>query len=199
MILYGAGGHAKVIISILKANGNNIQAIFDDDILRKTVSNIPVTGMYYPNLFVNEKLIITVGNNVIRRKLSEKITHEFGILIHRSAVIDDSVTVGIGTCVMQNAVIQADSVIGKHVIVNTSSSVDHDCHIGNFVHIAPGVTLGGNINIGENTLIGLGSIVVPGLSVGKNCLVSAGSVVTKNIPDGAIVRGNPARIISRTS
>jgi len=198
MILYGAGGHAKVIISILKANGNNIQAIFDDDILRKTVFNIPVTGIYNPNLFVTEKLIIAVGNNVIRRRLSEKIIHKFGNTIHPAAVIEDSVIIEAGTCIMQNAVIQADSVLGKHVIINTSSSVDHDCHIGDFVHIAPGVVIGGNVTIGENTLIGIGSIVIPGLSIGKNCLISAGSVVTKNIADGMIVRGNPARIISRT-
>ena len=198
MLVYGAGGHAKVIISILKATAQNVEAIFDDDTSRFSVLNVPVAGNYNPDLFPNEKLIIAIGHNLIRRRLLQKITHEFGTLVHPSAVIEDSATIGAGTCVMQNAVIQADSVIGKHVIINTSSSIDHDCRIGDFVHISPGVVLGGNVTIGENTLIGIGSIIVPGLSVGKNCLVSAGSVVTINIPDGAIVRGNPARIISRT-
>jgi len=196
MLVYGAGGHAKVIISILKAGSHKIEAIFDDDILKDYLLEIPVTNVYDPNLFRDEKLIIAIGDNLIRRQLSAQILHEFGKIIHTSAVLDNTAQMGAGSCMMQNSVVQADSVIGKHVIINTSSSVDHDCHIGDFVHIAPGVVIGGNVTIGENTLIGIGSIVIPGLSIGKNCLISAGSVVTKNIADGMIVRGNPARIIS---
>jgi acetyltransferase-like isoleucine patch superfamily enzyme len=98
---------------------------------------------------------------------------------------------------LHHAVIQADAVLGRHVIINTAATVDHNCVIDDFVHIAPGVILAGNVRVGENTLIGAGSIVAPGLTIGKNCFVAAGSVVTINIPDGATVRGNPARIISR--
>lgn len=198
MLIYGAGGHAKVIISILKANGHIIKAVFDDDILKSNIADLPVSGRYNPDLFVDEKLIIAVGDNHSRRTLSEKIAHKFLKATHPSAVIDQSVTIGEGCCIMQNAVVQADAAIGIHVIINTASSVDHDCRIGDFVHIAPGAVLGGNVTIGENTLIGMGSIVVPGITIGKNCLISAGSVVTKNIKDGMIVRGNPARIISQT-
>ena len=196
MLVYGAGGHAKVIISILKAGGHKIEVIFDDDILKNYLLEIPVTSGYQPDFFRDEKLIIAVGDNFIRRRLASQILHNFGKIIHTSAVLDGTAQMGGGSCMMQNSVVQADSVIGKHAIINTSSSVDHDCHIGDFVHIAPGVVLGGNVTIGENTLIGIGSTVIPGLSIGKNCLISAGSVVTKNIADGMIVRGNPARIIS---
>ncbi len=196
MLVYGAGGHAKVIISILKAGGHKIEVIFDDNILKNYLLEIPVTSGYQPDFFRDEKLIIAVGDNFIRRRLASQILHNFGKIIHTSAVLDGTAQMGVGSCMMQNSVVQADSVIGKHVIINTSSSVDHDCHIGDFVHIAPGVVLGGNVTIGENTLIGIGSTVIPGLSIGKNCLISAGSVVTKNIADGMIVRGNPARIIS---
>ena len=196
MLVYGAGGHAKVIISILKAGGHKIEVIFDDDILKNYLLEIPVTSGYQPDFFRDEKLIIAVGDNFIRRRLATQIQHNFGKIIHLSAVLDGTAQMGVGSCMMQNSVVQADSVIGKHVIINTSSSVDHDCHIEDFVHIAPGVVLGGNVTVSENTLIGIGSTVIPGLSIGKNCLISAGSVVTKNIADGMIVRGNPARIIS---
>ena len=197
MLVYGAGGHASVIISILKANGCDIEAVFDDDVSNKNIINGLMPAAYNPGFLPAERLIIAIGNNNMRRRLSERITHGYGTIIHPSAIIDQLVQVGPGTCVMQGAVIQTDSVIGKHVIINTASSVDHACRIGDFVHIAPGVILGGNVTIGENSLIGIGSIVVPGLSIGKDCLVAAGSVVTKNLPEGAIVRGNPARMISR--
>jgi sugar O-acyltransferase (sialic acid O-acetyltransferase NeuD family) len=198
MLLYGAGGHAKVIISAILAHEISINSIFDDNQDRKEVYRIKTSGSYNPFLFPDKKLIISIGDNSIRKRISGIIKHPFGIVIHPSATIDQSVIVGEGTCVLHHAVVQADSVLGRHVIINTSASIDHECVIDDFVHIAPGVILAGNVRIGENTLIGAGSIVAPGLTIGRNCFVAAGSVVTINIPDGAVVRGNPARIISRS-
>lgn len=195
MLIYGAGGHAKVIISILRTNGEEISCIYDDDLAKQKIYGIAVKGIYDASAFPDKKIIIAIGNNRVRRKISGLIHHAFGTVIHPSAIVDQSVKVGVGTCLMHHTVIQADSTIGNHVIINTSVSVDHDCCIGNFVHLAPGVILAGNVKIGENTLIGIGSILAPGLTIGKNCFVAAGSVVTKNIPDGSTVRGNPARII----
>ncbi|GLU55079.1 acetyltransferase [Dyadobacter frigoris] len=197
MLIYGAGGHAKVIISCILANQISIDSIFDDNPDRKEIYGMKVAGFYDPAVFSDQKLIISIGDNLIRRKISGQIKHAFGIIIHPSCIVDKSVKIREGTVVLHNAVIQADSTIGRHVIINTSVSVDHDCIIGDFVHLAPGVILSGNVCVEENTLIGVGSIIAPGLTVGKNCFVTAGSVVTHNIPDGVIVRGNPARIISR--
>lgn len=197
MLIYGAGGHAKVIISIIRANGGKINGMYDDDLTKQEVSGIVVSGAYNALHFPDEELIIAIGNNVVRKKISSLIHHAFGTAIHPTALIDPGVKVGTGTCVMHHAVIQVDSTIGNHVIINTSASVDHDCDIGDFVHLAPGVILAGHVKISVNTLIGTGSIVAPGLTIGKNCVVGAGSVVTKNIPDGSTVRGNPARIINR--
>lgn len=196
MLIYGAGGHAKVIISILRANGQEISCVYDDDVAKRAVSGLAVNAIYDVSAFPDKKMIIAIGNNRIRRKIAGLIHHPFGTIIHPTAIIDQSVKVGIGTCIMHRAVIQADSTIGNHVIINTSVSVDHDCYIGNFVHLAPGVILAGNVKIGENSLIGIGSIVAPGLTIGKNCFVAAGSVITKNIPDGSTVRGNPAKILT---
>jgi sugar O-acyltransferase (sialic acid O-acetyltransferase NeuD family) len=199
MLLYGASGHAKVIISCLRANGQTITAIFDDDLTKKELWQIPVVGSYRPDFETNEELIISIGYNHIRKKVSELIKNPFGQVVHPSAIVDESVQLGEGTVVFHGAVLQADTQIGKHVIINTSASIDHDCVISDFVHIAPNSTLCGNVCVGEGTLIGAGTIVTPNLKIGKNCLIAAGSVITKNIPDNAIVRGNPARIIKITS
>ncbi|WP_310590319.1 NeuD/PglB/VioB family sugar acetyltransferase [Dyadobacter sp. NIV53] len=195
MLIYGAGGHAKVIISCFNANGEFVKAIFDDDLSKTELSEIAVAGNYDPELFHDEPLIIAIGNNKIRRTIAQKIWHQFGIAVHPTAIADKSAVIGEGTVVLQGSILQADTVIGRHVIINTRVIVEHECKIADFVHLAPGVTLCGNVNIGENTLIGAGSIVVPNISIGSNCLIAAGSVITHNIPDGAIVRGNPGRII----
>ncbi|AEI48145.1 acetyltransferase [Runella slithyformis] len=199
MLLYGASGHAKVIISCLRANLIPISGIFDDDLSKKELWKIPVVGSYRTDYKPNESLIISIGNNLIRRQIAVSIGHTFGKVLHPSAVIDASVEIGEGSVVFQNAVLQADACIGKHVIINTSSSVDHECNLADFVHIAPNATLCGNVRVGEGTLIGAGTIVAPNLRIGKSCLIAAGSVITKHIPDFAIVRGNPARVLKITS
>jgi sugar O-acyltransferase (sialic acid O-acetyltransferase NeuD family) len=199
MLLYGASGHAKVIISCLNACGIKVAAIFDDDLSKKELWQAPVVGSYDAQHEVHEPLIIAIGYNHIRQKIAANIAHSFGIVVHPSAIVDDSVKIGEGTVVFHRVVIQADAQIGKHVIINTSASVDHDCIIEDFVHIAPNVALCGNVRIGEGTLIGAGSVVAPNLSIGRNCMIAAGSVVTRNIADNCIVRGNPARIVKINS
>ena len=53
----------------------------------------------------------------------------------------------------------------------------------------------GAIEIMENSFIGIGTIILPNVRIGKDCIVSAGSVVTKDVPDGSIVGGAPAKVI----
>lgn len=52
-----------------------------------------------------------------------------------------------------------------------------------------------NTKIGNNVFVGAGSIILPGVTIGNNVVVGAGSVVTKDIPDGSIAIGNPARVV----
>ncbi len=97
--------------------------------------------------------------------------------------------------IMHGAVIQVDTKIGNHVLINTRASIDHDCVIDSYVHLAPGVVLCGRVTVGEGAFIGAGSVILPGIIVGKWAQVGAGSVVIQNVPDGATVVGNPARVI----
>ncbi|MEZ4900315.1 MAG: acetyltransferase [Spirosomataceae bacterium] len=195
MLLYGASGHAKVIISCLDASNTSVSAVFDDDLSKKIIKNIPVVGSYQPDFKAEDSLIIAIGYNHIRQKVASMVQHRFGKAIHPSAILDVGVRVGEGSVIFHGAILQADASIGKHVIVNTAASIDHDCIIHDFVHIAPHATLCGNVRVGVGTLIGAGTIVTPNLSIGRQCMIAAGSVITKNIPDFAVVRGNPGRVI----
>ncbi|GGC11835.1 acetyltransferase [Dyadobacter sediminis] len=195
MLLYGAGGHAGVVAGIARDCGKIIKALFDDDLQKIAVAGTPVTGSYNTELFVNEPIVIAIGNNRIRRRISGQITHCFVSLIHPSALIDKTVTIGTGTVIVHGSIIQANSRIGNHVIVNTGATIDHDCEIADYVHIAPGAVLCGKVCIGESSLIGAGSCIAPNLVIGKNCIIGAGSIVTVNIPDSAVVRGNSSRVI----
>lgn len=193
MNLYGASGHAKVIIDILKNSQIKIENIYDDDDKIKELLGYSV--MKYDTITAKGAYIISIGNNVLRKALSQRLEVEYGTAIHPKSIIDSTVTIGNGTVVMGNAVINSSTIIGKHCIVNTSSSVDHDCVLADFVHISPNATLCGGIEIGEGSQIGAGAIILPNLKIGSWCKIGAGAVVTKNIPDGATVVGNPGRII----
>lgn len=191
MYLYGASGHAKVIIDILKAQGINVQGLFDDNEAIQKLLGYPV----FRTDKVTSPLIISVGDNKTRKKIAEYLEVEFGTAIHPSAIVSPHSSIGEGTVVMQNAVIQSSAQIGKHCIINTSASVDHDCVVEDYVHISPNSALCGNVNIGEGTWIGAGSTIIPGVTIGKWCIIGAGSVVTKNIPDFSLAAGNRCKII----
>ena len=195
MLLYGAGGHARVLISILNALNQPVTAIFDDDPTKVNVHNIPIVGRYNADFQQNMPIILAIGDNAVRHQLAQKITHDFGQIIHPSALIDRRVTMGAGTVIIHRAVVQVDTRLGRHVIVNTGALVDHDCVLGDFVQIGPGAVLCGNVQIGEGALVGAGAVVVPGIRIGRWSVVGAGAVVTRNVPDGAVVWGNPARKI----
>jgi len=195
MLLYGAGGHARVLISILKALNLPPVAVFDDDLTKQLVYNVPVVGSYRADFQPDLPLLLAVGDNATRCQLAKVILHSFGTIIHPSAVVDSSVTLGTGTVVVHRAVVQANAQLGRHVIVNTGASVDHDCVLSDFVQVAPGAILCGNVRVGEGTLIAAGAVVVPGITIGPWVTVGAGAVVTRNVPEGAVVWGNPTRLI----
>ncbi|MDR1882736.1 MAG: acetyltransferase [Prevotella sp.] len=188
--LFGAGGHAKVILDILQSNNIIVEELFDDDRAIKNFMGIPVSQE------IKSPMIISIGNNSIRKKIAAKFSDNiYHKAMSKTAIISDNVLIGDGSVVMQGAIIQSSSQIGNHVIINTAATVDHDCTIHDFVHIAPGVNLCGEVMVGEGTLIGAGSTVIQGIKIGKWCEIGAGSVVIKDVPDNAVVAGVPAKIL----
>ena len=194
VILFGGGGHAKVVMECLMEHGDFIMGFVDDN-PKAALFELQYLGTYHSAMAPEAHLIMAIGNNRIRKKVSEKVSHLFSNAIHPSALISRSAKVGVGCMIFHNTIIQAISVIGNHVILNTAAQVDHDCIIGDYVHIGPGAVLCGNVVVGEGSLVGAGSVILPGVKIGEWCTIAAGSVVTKNISDGAIAIGAPAKIM----
>ena len=190
MYLYGASGHAKVIIDILEANQIKIDGLIDDNPEVNELLGYPV----FHKRNDLSPLIISIGNNQVRKMIAEKLHVEFGIAIHPSAIISSSAKIGEGTVVMPGCIINANAVIGRHCIINTGVTIDHECVIDDFCHIAPGVNISGCTTVGEGTWVGVGSCVIQCLHIGKNCMIGAGSVVVKDIPDSVVAFGNPCRV-----
>lgn len=195
MYLYGASGHAKVIIEILEKNNIQVKGIFDDN---ESLDSLFEYNVYaYPGSFnpLQEEMIISIGNNSIRKKIAAQKDVNYGTAIHPFTSISSRSQIGTGTVIMAGVVINSEATIGKHCIVNTNASIDHECLIEDFVHISPNTALCGNVKVGEGTHIGAGTVVIPGVTIGKWCNIGAGSVVIRDVPDNTTSVGNPARII----
>ena len=119
MYLYGASGHAKVIIDILRANNENVEALFDDNEAIHSLLGYPVLC----SSEVRGPLIISIGSNSIRKKIAESLNVTFGKAFHPSAIISEESEISEGTVVMQGAIIQSDVRLGRHCIINTGAWV----------------------------------------------------------------------------
>lgn len=195
MYLFGANGHGKVVAEIAELNNLQIDAFIDDNVDLKYILNYPVLHEV-PLIKNNSNVIISIGNNVNRRKIVEEYKNfNFPILIHPKTSISKRSIINEGTVIMAGVSINLEVIIGKHCIINTNASIDHECIIEDFVHISPNVALAGNVFVGEGTHIGIGVSVIPGITIGKWCTIGAGAVIIKDIPDGSKVVGNPGKSI----
>ena len=195
--LYGYGGHAKVLWDAAKASNVPIKGCYASNLEQAyTINEIPFLGLLDPTtLSDNFYMNIAIGNNQRRQKIAQQIGGNYFNITHPSSVQSSYTTLGIGNSFLANSVVHMHTKIGNHCIINTGAVVEHDCVLNNFVHIAPNATLCGNVTVGEGTLIGAGAVVVPGIKIGKWVTVGAGAVIVNNIPDHAVVVGNPGKII----
>jgi len=190
MYLYGASGHAKVIIDILQAQGILVEGLIDDNHNINEICGLEV--VHSSNGL--SPIIICIGNNKIRKKIAGELSCNYGVAIHPSAVVSPSAIIGEGTVIMAGAIINAGARIGRHCIINTGSSIDHECVIEDFCHIAPHATLCGQVHVGEGSLIGVGASIIPCKHIGNWSTIGAGAAVVDDIPNGKTAIGVPAKI-----
>ena len=193
--LYGASGHCKVVIDILKSNNQTIEAILDDNPKTTSLFTIPVIASSDCNDLNNKIFLITIGDNSIRKEITKKINSRFHIGIHANAIVSSFSEIGEGTVVMAGVIINAGTSVGKHCIINTGSIIEHDCLIQDYVHISPNVALAGNVTVEKGSHIGIGACIIQGIKIGKWTMIGAGAVIIEDVPDYAVVVGNPGKII----
>lgn len=204
LVIWGAGGHGKVVLDIAGSTGHFEQTVFLDDDLRKSglsFCGCPVVGgpdeLYR---LAGSYFIVAVGNNNRRAKCYARA---FGsglfpaTIVHPTAAISISARIGAGTVVMPGAVINADAVIEENCIINSGAIVEHDCSVGAHVHIAPRAVLGGGVNVGTSAHVGIGAVVLPGARIGNESVVGAGAVVLREAPAHCTVVGVPSKRLIR--
>lgn len=205
IILLGAGGHAKVVLDMLRQLKRSVLGVCDptlDDIDATTWRGLPVLGDDSV-VFTYRSTEVQLANGIgslpdsnLRHYLHENFTakgYHFSTLIHPMALIGDGVILGQGAQVMAGAIIQTDTQVGDNVIINTGARIDHDCRLGDHVHVAPGAILSGGVNVGDYCQIGAGAALIQNVTLGRTVIIGAGTTVLSDVPTGHLQTGQPPR------
>lgn len=192
LVVIGGGGHASVLVDILRQQHRKILAIVcpesicqrrvfsglthlknDDDVLNfspNTVNLVNGVGM--------------LPKSGLRRKLNEyylSLGYSFETVISDNAQVSLFADIEEGAQVFSGSIIQAGTVIGAHTIVNSGVIIEHDNMIGEYNHIAPKAVLCGQVNTHNDVYIGANATVIQNITLEKGAIVGAGSIVTRNV------------------
>jgi sugar O-acyltransferase (sialic acid O-acetyltransferase NeuD family) len=204
--VYGAGGHAKIVLAAIEAESRStVVGLLDDDEAKHGQATYG-----YPVLGGTEQLsvlrgqgisdaVVAIGNNMRRTEIAQLLAasgFRLHRVIHPTATLLRGCNIGDGTVVLVQAFIGADAIVGSNSIVSVGVVVGHDSILGSGAHLCPGVRLGGATRIGDRAFLGMGAVVVPQGRVGHDAVVGANAVVIDDVPDFATVVGIPARIVN---
>jgi sugar O-acyltransferase (sialic acid O-acetyltransferase NeuD family) len=207
LIIYCAGGFGREILDIayrVNSVSKRWEAItFLDDVLDSgtLVSGISTQKFTDINRMCGDgdcEFVIANGEPSVRKMLADKISdHPLAILLDPTVIISASAKVGDGLLVAANSSIASDAKIGMNVAINTQSVVGHDVEIGDHSVISSMVNLGGATTVGESSYLGMGAQIKERVKIGSHSIIGMGSIVYKDIPDGVIALGNPARVVRK--
>jgi len=207
LLVIGASDHGRSVLDvILRAGTMEVVGLIDDHRpLGSQLLGAEVLGSLrdLPAIAATTRadtVFVAIGDNYTRAQVSERVLDlmpgiSFATVAHPSAMIGAETTVGIGTVVHASSTIGPCCALGASVIVNSGAIVEHDCVIADGASIAPGAALGGRCRIGKLSAIGIGAVVAHGITIGDFTVVGAGAVVVRDVPDGVVAYGNPARIV----
>ncbi len=208
LICWGGGDQSIVIRPIIQSLGADFNIIVDDTPnLKSPFPDIEILAgrVAFEKWLIGKNpsnigFVIAIGNpyGFIRCQIHSYLMAK-GLspitFCDPSALIDANVIIGDGVQIMKGVILNSLARIGDQCILNTKSLIEHHDFLEQGIEIAPGAILCGRVTIKKNTWIGAGAIILPRISIGSNSIIGAGSVVTKNIPDGQVYIGAPAKFL----
>ncbi len=201
ILIFGCGGHGKVVLDILKCSGRDVLGFIDDDPTRKGLvvgGKEVLGGSDYLDSHSHSNVALGIGDNMIRRSVYERLkdaNHNVVTAIHPESTVAADVQIDEGTVIMPGAVVNTGTIIDAGVVINTGATVDHDCRLGKFSQVWPGANLAGSVHLGPCSYVGTAAAVIQNITIAGKVTIGAGAAVIRNLPYGAVAVGVPARVI----
>ena len=200
LIIIGAGGHAAEIVDYIEyINFNSMNPKYT------IVGLLDNTESYYNHYGFNYKFlgntdthlidkeiyyVIGIGNVSVRKKVIDEYVSKgakFKSIIHPTALISKTATIGEGSLISHNVSIGPKANIGKFCVINSRSTIGHDSEFGENNFLSPQVVIGGFSKIGNSNLFGTNSSVIPDTKIGDNNKIMAGMTVVNKVKDNEVV------------
>ena len=198
LLLLSSGIHGREMAEIIRRHGGyNLLGIIRREDTREQISpdGIPVLGG--PSALSRFPDAGLVHDNEWPREhlCGPEIAGRLVHLIDPSAYVHPSAVVPGGCVIYPNCFIGAEAVLGESCFLLSGAVVNHNCAVGKNVVMATGAHLAGSVKVGDRAYIGQDATVRQLLSIGRDTLIGMGAVVIRDVPDHAVMAGNPARLI----
>ena len=195
LILISSGIHGREMVEIIKRTGiYKLIGIIRGDETDEQISpdGVPVLGglsalSKYDDIALTYDCWTALGDLDISKRLIN--------LIDPAAFVHPSASIGRGSVIYPNCFIGAEAVLGECCFLLSGAVVNHNCTLGDRIVMATGAHLAGNVRVGGAAYIGQDATVRQYSNIGGNTLIGMGAVVVKDVPDNAVMVGNPARLL----
>lgn len=206
LLILGASGCGREVLlwaeDINRKNGRWSEIAFvdyDTNALdgKKTNANV-IANDDDIDIYEDDEFICAIGDSKLRRKITEKIKRrggKFTNIIHPTAIIGSSASMGTGVIIYPYSIITADVMIGDGCIINMGCSVAHDVQMGDYCTLSPNCDIAGGCSLGNSVFLGVGSHIIPSIKLEDGAYVCAGSTVMTRVKKEQKVIGCPAKVI----
>jgi acetyltransferase EpsM len=210
VVILGGSGIGMIAASIIDRTGSAQVVGFLNDVLPlgseigkyKKIRVIGRTPDVYSYLEEGCFVFIAYVGLTHERAAYEKIVsleippERFISIIDSTAIIPQGYCqVGEGVLCAPLSQLSPDTTLSDNCILLANSFVGHDSFLDRFAHLATNAVVGANVHVGKAAHIGSNATIREKVRIGDYSLVGAGSVVLEDVPEGAVVVGNPARIL----
>jgi sugar O-acyltransferase (sialic acid O-acetyltransferase NeuD family) len=202
LIIVGAGGHARetAYAFLLSAPADRFIGFLDDRATGCTPEGWPVLGSIdSARSHLRARFLVAINDPRTRRTVVGRLQHlgvdRWGQVLHPDLRLHATVRLGVGCSILGGCQLTTTIRIGNHCILNRGSQVSHDCTIADWCSLNPGACVAGNVQVGAGCELGSMCSIRQGTIIGSGCTIGMGSVVVADVPDHAVVAGNPARLL----
>ena len=200
LLIYGGGGHGKVIIDLVRIlNCYQIVGIIDDGLPPGSqIFGLPVLGgaevlpeMHKRGVNFAINAVGGIGNVAIRIKVFDILAQASFIcptIVHPTAFVEPTANLEGGVQVLSQSYISSDAKIGFGTVINAGVVVSHDCSLGKCVNLSPGAMLAGKVRVEDFAQIGMAATINLDLTIGARAMIGNGATVKADVPADGIVR-----------